>query len=77
MEHVRVTSSNIYSVGYDPQKHTLEIRFIGKDGKAGSLYSYRNVPQRLYEGLLKAPSKGEYFSMFIKGNSQYPFRRVT
>lgn len=57
-----VSSSNIASIGYDPQSQTLEIEF-----HPGSVYQYYGVPQSLYQGLMGASSHGSYFSQNIKG----------
>ena len=39
MERQSVSSSNLASVGYDPNSETLEIEF-----KGGTIYRYFNVP---------------------------------
>ncbi|MBI3241559.1 MAG: KTSC domain-containing protein [Chloroflexi bacterium] len=53
MELVTVDSSMIHAVGYDQQKRILEIIF-----NSGGTYQYFDVPPDVYEGLLKAESKG-------------------
>lgn len=55
MEMIPVDSSNILSIGYDPNSATLIIAF-----KSGSEYEYYDVPQHEFDGFLAAPSKGEY-----------------
>lgn len=69
MERTAVTSSNLKSVGYEPETGTLEVEF-----KKGRLYQYRNVPQEKYAALLNADSKGRYFNKNIK--DQYPTVRI-
>ena len=69
MERVPVTSSNLCSVGYDPDSQTLEIEF-----NHGGVYQYANVPEGEYEGLLNSDSKGKYFHANIKNS--YPFNRI-
>ncbi len=69
MERVRVSSSNIKSVGYDPFSAILEIEFHN-----GGVYLYRSVPERVYERLMAASSKGTYFNDHIKG--VYNYRRI-
>jgi hypothetical protein len=64
-----VSSSSIQSVGYDPQRHILEIAFHG-DG----VYQYEDVSQDTYTGLLAAPSKGQYFAERVRDH--YAWRRV-
>jgi hypothetical protein len=64
-----VTSSSIHSVGYDPQSHILEIEFHS-DG----IYQYEEVDQNIYDALMAAPSKGQYFAERIRDH--YAWRRV-
>jgi hypothetical protein len=64
-----VASSNIASVGYDPDSETLEIEFIN-----GSIYQYFNVTSGLYEQLMAAPSKGQFLHAYIR--NAYPYSRV-
>lgn len=61
MERTPVTSSNLVSVGYDPQSATLEVEFYG-----GRIYQYFGVPEDVYQGLMSAPSKGTYLDQFVK-----------
>ena len=49
MERMPVQSSNLSSIGYDSGSETLEIEFLN-----GSIYEYRNVPQVIYDALMKA-----------------------
>lgn len=56
MERVQVESSNLVSVGYNPETATLEIEF-----HSGSIYQYSGVPEDVYRGLMNAGSKGRYF----------------
>ena len=70
MDRTRVRSSNLESVGYDPETRTLEIAFLN-----GSIYQYANVPQNICEGLMKAASHGTYFDKRIKKGG-YRFRQV-
>ncbi len=69
MEHIPVISSNLRSVGYDPDSLTLEIKF-----RSGGLYQYYNVPVGVYEGLMSAGSHGGYHHQNIKWN--YSYRRI-
>lgn len=68
MEHVSVNSSDLRSVGYDPNSQTLEIQFHN------GLYTYSNVPESVYNSLMSAGSHGKYFHQYIKGN--YPYRKI-
>ena len=65
----RVQSSSLAAVGYDEQRQILEIEFHG-----GAVYGYRKVPPEVHAALLRAPSKGNYFSEHIRG--KYSFERV-
>jgi hypothetical protein len=49
------------SVGYQAKDKTLEIEF-----QSGVLYQYWDVPPEVYEGLLQARSKGQYFNGEIR-----------
>jgi hypothetical protein len=70
MERTPVTSSNLKSVGYDPQTQTLEIEFT-----SGAVYQYVNVPPEIHQALIKADSLGRYFNDNIKEN--YSYRRMS
>lgn len=61
MYRKNVISSNIESVGYDVDRHILEVEF-----KGGGIYQYLNVPGHEYESLMSAPSLGSYLSNHIK-----------
>lgn len=69
MERVRVSSSNLKSVGYDPFSAFLEIEFHN-----GGVYLYSGVPERVYDQFMAASSKGTYFNDYIKG--VYNYRKV-
>ena len=76
-------SSNVHSFGYDLQSHTLYVRFkfsaSGVSGprphKPGAIYSYANVPLRLFEKMLKAPSKGKFIWDNIRIRGTYSGHR--
>ncbi len=56
-----VDSSNIRSIGYDPDSGTLEIEFHN-----GGIYQYFKVPQATYDQLMHTPSHGSYFHQHIR-----------
>lgn len=61
MEHVKVESSNIESIGYE--SGIMEVRF-----KNGGLYQYRGVSKDDYNELINAKSVGKHLNqMGIKG----------
>lgn len=64
-----VASTNIASIGYDPDTETLEIEFTN-----GSIYQYFNVPIGLNEQLMLSSSKGQFLNVYIR--NAYPFSRV-
>ena len=59
---VNVSSSAIRSIGYNAATSTLTIHFTS----GGSGYDYYNVPQYVYDGFLRADSKGRYFQQYIR-----------
>ena len=61
MRRRSVESSAIASVGYDAISRTLEVEYAG-----GGVYRYLGVPQRAYELLLRADSRGAYVNRRIK-----------
>jgi len=69
MNRTSVGSSNIRSVGYDAASQTLEVEF-----HSGGVYQYSGVPEIIYQGFMRAASKGSYFHDHIKG--RYPDRQV-
>lgn len=68
MEMKPVSSSNLQSVGYDPDEEKLVILF-----KRGGTYTYEGVSQSDYDGLMSASSVGQFFNENIK--NVYPFTR--
>lgn len=52
MERQYVLSSNIASIGFDPDNMILEVEFLN-----GAVYQYYDVPQSIYEGLMGSPAK--------------------
>lgn len=61
MERQYVTSSNILSIGYDPDNMILEVEFT-----TGAVYQYYDVPQGIYDGLMAADSHGTFLSAYVK-----------
>lgn len=69
MDRTAVRSSNIRAIGYDPQSQTLEVEFT-----TGGVYQYSGVPDAVYQGLMRAGSKGAYFHAHVK--DRYPCLQV-
>jgi KTSC domain len=63
MERQPVSSGTVKSIGYDKQSKELEIEFA-----SGGIYSYQGVPLDVYEGLMRAESKGHFFAVGIRAN---------
>ena len=70
MDRTPVESSNIRSLGYDPDTRLLEVEF-----KSGTIYHYSGVPAETHRELMAAPSKGVYFGREIKFH--YDCRKVS
>jgi hypothetical protein len=69
MDRILVQSSNLVSVGYDESTQILEVEF-----QTGKVYQYHDVPKDVYQELMTASSKGEYFHDNVMG--QYNFHEV-
>ena len=61
MNRIPVDSSNLKSIGYDPNEQILEVEF-----KGNVVWQYRNVPLNVWLELESAPSKGKYFQSQIR-----------
>jgi len=71
MERIRVSSTSIASLGYEPETRVLEIEF--RD--SGEVYRYFDVPPSEYQAFLQAPSKGTYLNRIFKIQG-YQYERV-
>ena len=72
-----VLSTAIDEFAYNDAEYILYIRFWlnWKDRTTSRImYAYFGVPFTVYEGLLRASSKGKYFNKYIKG--RYSFKRI-
>ena len=58
---IRVSSSAISAVGYDAQSRRMKITFV-----QGHTYDFCGVPQHVFDGLLRASSKGGYYNDYVK-----------
>ncbi len=65
MDMIPVSSQAIAAVGYDPQTLRLRIRFV-----EGHSYDFHGVPAAVFQGLLRAPSKGGYYNAHIRDRYQ-------
>jgi hypothetical protein len=69
MERIRVSSSNIKSIGYYEVDSILEIEFI-----SGGIYQYFSVPKSVFEALMSARSHGSYFHAYVR--DRYPTKKI-
>lgn len=69
MNNIYVASSNLQSVGYDAHHQTLEVEF-----RNGAIYQYYDFSQAMYEKLMEASSKGQFFNAQIR--NRFPYSRV-
>lgn len=71
---MRVSSSNIWSMGFDPGQNNLGrliIQFKGQHGGPGDIYLYYDVPNKIYQKMITAPSKGHAFWIHIRNRYKY------
>lgn len=68
MERVPVTSSNIASIGFDPDTQTLEVEFTN-----GDVYQYMGVPADVHEAFMASDSKGKFRHAYINA---YPYIKL-
>jgi hypothetical protein len=69
VEREPVISTNIASIGYEPDTETLEVEF-----KTSGIYHYFNVPPFMHERLMTADSVGTFFNAEIK--KAYPCQKL-
>jgi KTSC domain len=60
MDRIPVASSNIVSIGYDPDSSILEVEF------RNAIYQYFGVPASVFHGLMNAASKGSFFDQYVR-----------
>ena len=59
-------SSNIVRFSYDKKSKVLQIEF-----KKSSTYQYFDVPERVFDAMRSAGSKGQFLAQNIKGVYRY------
>lgn len=62
---IPVRSSAISQVGYEAISRRLRIVFV-----EGHAYDFCGVPEAIFEGLLRASSKGQYYNDHIRDRYQ-------
>lgn len=75
MRRTNVESSQIHSVGYDPETLILEVAFRTKSPDQVSVYQYDDVSEDVYDAFMASSSKGKFLHAHIK-NGGYPFRKI-
>lgn len=71
---VRVSSSNIWAIGFENGQKNLGkmiIQFKGRQGGPGDVYMYYDVPVKIYHKMITAPSKGHAFWVHIRNRYKY------
>lgn len=77
MVRTPVTSSQIKSIGHDPETKKLHIEFNG-----GAVYEYDDVNVELHKSLMEAESHGKHFHTHIKkavddnGQAVHAYRKL-
>lgn len=70
IERSSVNSSNIKSIGHNPDANVLEVEFYGRSVIApGVIWRYWPITQEAYQEMLKSESIGSYFSKNIRNNN--------
>jgi hypothetical protein len=61
MHMISVKSSNIKSVGYDPESQVMHVEFL-----SGSKHAYHGVAPAQHSAMMEASSIGSHFHVHIK-----------
>jgi len=62
-------SSVVAAIRYDANTNTLRIIYV-----SGSVYDYKNVPEKIFKEMKTTSSKGEFLNKQIKPN--YEFEKI-
>ena len=73
---IRVKSSNVWAYGVEignsnPKLGDVYVQFKGKNGGAGDVYRYYDVPVSLWRRIVGHPSKGHAVWKYLRNNFQY------
>ena len=74
----RVKSSNVWSYAFQPKDDKsgdMLMQFKAKNGGPGDIYIYYNVPSKIWQRFVAAPSKGHYMWKFIR--NVYTYAKLT
>jgi lysyl-tRNA synthetase class 2 len=61
-----VVSSVLRWIEYDPKPSSLRVEFV-----TGEIYSYPHVPKTVFQALLAARSKGQFFNAHIRDKYRF------
>jgi len=70
MHVISVESTALSTVAYEEARELLQVEFCSR-----LVYRYFGVPAAVYQALLEATSKGNYFNQTIRG--QFPYCLVS
>ena len=70
MRMIKTDSSNLNSIGYDPDNHTLRVVF-----NSGIVYNYFDVAPGLVTQVLFAESQGSAFNSFVKNDKTIRYEK--
>ena len=71
---IRVKSSNLWSYAFQPKdynKGDMLIQFKGANGGPDDIYIYYDVPSKLWQKFVAAPSKGHFMWQYIRNVFKY------
>lgn len=71
---IRVKSSNLWSYAFQPKDYntgTMLIQFKGPNGGPNDVYVYYDIPNKLWQKFVAAPSKGHFFWQNIRNIFKY------
>ena len=71
---IRVKSSNVWAYAFQPNdynKGTMLMQFKGANGGPDDIYIYYDVPNKLWQKFVAAPSKGHFFWQHIRNVFKY------
>jgi hypothetical protein len=66
LRRVKVESSAVAAVGYDPASETLEVEY-----RSGRVYRYASVPFAVFQDLWAAPSIGRFVNANVRDRYAY------
>ena len=70
----RVKSSNVWSYAFQPKDDKVGdmlMQFKGRNGGPGDIYIYYNVPNKIWQRFVAAPSKGHFMWEYIRNIFTY------